>query len=132
MKNQCYENETARTIQDVRSCGGDLIIALVADSHLDNSAPAAVENIAAADRTIHFDCCIHLGDFLAGEIGGRYAKLLLHQQLDLFRTAVSSGRFLPVQGNHDACSGPYSGQLWPEVIGFLDAEPGVCRPARKP
>ena len=132
MINQCYEYEAAHTIQDVLSCNGDLNIALVADSHLDNSASATVENIAAVDQAVQFDCCVHLGDFLAGEIGGRYAKLLLHQQLALFRTAVSSGRFFPVQGNHDACSGPYSGQLWPEVIGFLDAEPGVCRPARKP
>ena len=131
MKNQCYEKETARTIQDVRSCGGDLTIALVADSHLDNSAPATVENITAVDQAVHFDCCVHLGDFLAGEIGGRYAKLLLRQQLDLFRTAVSSGRLFPVQGNHDACSGPCSEHLWPEAIGFLDTEPGVCRPAQK-
>ena len=65
-------------------------------------------------------------------IGGRYAKLLLRQQLALFRPTVSSGRFFPVQGNHDACSGPYSARLWPEAIGFLDAEQGVCRPAQKP
>lgn len=132
MKNQCYEHETARTIQDVLSCDGDLKIALVADSHLDNSAPETVENISAVDQAVHFDCCVHLGDFLAGEIGGRYAGLLLRQQIDLFRPAVSNGRFFPVQGNHDACSGPYSERLWPETIGFLDAEPGVCRPARKP
>lgn len=132
MMNQCYEHEIERTIQAVHSCGGDLTIALVADSHLDNSAPATVGNIAAVDQAVQFDCCIHLGDFLAGETGGRYAKLLLRQQLDLFRPAVSSGRFFPVQGNHDACSGPYSEHLWPEAIGFLDAEPGVCRPAQKP
>ena len=81
---------------------------------------------------MHFDCCVHLGDFLAGEIGRRYAKLLLRQQLELFRPAVSSGRFFPVQGNHDACSGPYSERLWPEAIGFLDAEQNVRRPAQKP
>ena len=132
MKTQCYANETARTIEAVRSCDGDLTIALVADSHLDNSAPLTVENIAAVDRAVHFGCCVHLGDFLAGEIGGRYAKLLLRQQLDLFRPAVSSGRFFPVQGNHDACSGPYSEHLWPEAIGFLNAEQGICRPAQKP
>lgn len=127
-----YEHEIEQTIQAVRSCDGDLTIALIADSHLDNSAPATVENIAAVDRGVQFDCCIHLGDFLAGEIGGRYAKLLLRQQLELFRPAVSSGRFFPVQGNHDACSGPYSEKLWPEAIGFLDAEQDVCRPAQKP
>ena len=132
MKNQCYAHETARTIQAVRCCNGDLTIALVADSHLDNSAPETVENIAAVDQAVQFDCCVHLGDFLAGEIGGRYAKLLLRQQLELFRTAVSSGRFFPVQGNHDACSGPYSERLWLEAIGFLDAEQNLRRPAQKP
>lgn len=132
MINQCYEYEAAHTIQDVLSCNGDLNIALVADSHLDNSASATVENIAAVDQAVQFDCCVHLGDFLAGEIGGRYAKLLLRQQLELFRTAVSSGRFFPVQGNHDACSGPYSERLWLEAIGFLDAEQNVRRPAQKP
>lgn len=132
MINQCYEYEAAHTIQDVLSCNGDLNIALVADSHLDNSASATVENIAAVDQAVQFDCCVHLGDFLAGEIGGRYAKLLLRQQLELFRSAVSSGRFFPVQGNHDACSGPYSEQLWPEAIGFLDAEQSLSRPAQKP
>ena len=121
MINQCYEYEAAHTIQDVLSCNGDLNIALVADSHLDNSVPATIENISAVDQAVHFDCCVHLGDFLAGEIGGRYAKLLLRQQLALFRPTVSSGRFFPVQGNHDACSGPYSARLWPEAIGLLDA-----------
>ena len=77
MINQCYEYEAAHTIQDVLSCNGDLNIALVADSHLDNSVPATIENISAVDQAVHFDCCIHLGDFLAGEIGRRYAKLLL-------------------------------------------------------
>ena len=80
MINQCYEYEAAHTIQDVLSCNGDLNIALVADSHLDNSVPATIENISAVDQAVHFDCCVHLGDFLAGEIGGRYAKLLLRQQ----------------------------------------------------
>jgi len=132
MTNQCYAHETAHTIQDVLSCSGDLAIALVADSHLDNSAPETVENIAAVDRAVHFDCCVHLGDFLAGEIGGRYAGRLLRQQLSLFPAAISSGRFFPVQGNHDACSGPCSGKLWPEAIRFLDAEEDVRRPAQKP
>ena len=80
MINQCYEYEAAHTIQDVLSCNGDLNIALVADSHLDNSVPATIENISAVDQAVHFDCCVHLGDFLAGEIGRRYAKLLLRQQ----------------------------------------------------
>ena len=132
MINQCYEYEAAHTIQDVLSCNGDLNIALVADSHLDNSVPATIENISAVDQAVQFDCCVHLGDFLAVEIGGCYAKLLLRQQLELFRTAVSSGRFFPVQGNHDACSGPCSGKLWPEAIRFLDAEEDVRRPAQKP
>ena len=132
MINQCYEYEAAHTIQDVLSCNGDLNIALVADSHLDNSVPATIENISAVDQAVQFDCCVHLGDFLAGEIGRRYAKLLLRQQLALFRPTVSSGRFFPVQGNHDACSGPYSARLWPEAIGFLDAEQNVRRPAQKP
>ena len=81
MINQCYEYEAAHTIQDVLSCNGDLNIALVADSHLDNSVPATIENISAVDQAVRFDCCVHLGDFLAGEIGRRYAKLLLRQQL---------------------------------------------------
>ena len=132
MRDQCYEHEATHTIQDVLSCNGDLTIALVADSHLDNSAPATVENIAAVNQAVQFDCCVHLGDFLAGEIGGRYAKLLLRQQLELFRTAVSSGRFFPVQGNHDACSGPYSERLWLEAIGFLDEEQNLRRPTQKP
>ena len=93
MINQCYEYEAAHTIQDVLSCNGDLNIALVADSHLDNSVPATIENISAVDQAVRFDCCVHLGDFLAGEIGRRYAKLLLRQQLALFRPTVSSGRF---------------------------------------
>ena len=136
MIKKCYEQEAEKTIRDVLSCDGDLTIALVADSHLDNSAPETVENIAAVDQAVHFDCCVHLGDFLAGEIGRRYAKLLLQQQLALFRPAFSSGRCVPEQGthhaNHDACSGPYSERLWPESIGFLDAEQDVRRPAQKP
>ncbi len=72
--NQCYRHEIEHTIQDVHSCGGDLSIALVADSHLDNSVPATIENISAVDQAVHFDCCVHLGYFLAGEIGRRYAK----------------------------------------------------------
>lgn len=132
MINQCYEYEAAHTIQDVLSCNGDLNIALVADSHLDNSVPATIENISAVDQNVHFDCCVHLGDFLAGAIGGRYAKLLLQQQLGLFAKAVANGRFYPVQGNHDACTGAYSEHLWPEAVGFLDKAAGVCREGQTP
>ena len=52
MINQCYEYEAAHTIQDVLSCNGDLNIALVADSHLDNSVPATIGNISAVDQAV--------------------------------------------------------------------------------
>lgn len=59
-------NEAAHTIQNVRSCGGDLMIALVADSHVDNSVLETIRNISAVDQAVHFDCCVYLGDFPAG------------------------------------------------------------------
>ena len=132
MINQCYEYEAAHTIQDVlycneiKHCAGCGLHIWTIPSQL------PIENISAVDQAVHFDCSSHLGDFLAGEIGRRYAKLLLRRRLSLFRPTVLCGRFFPVQGNHDACSGPSSARLWPEAIGFLDAEQGVCRPAQKP
>ena len=56
MINQCYEYEAAHTIQDVLSCNGDLNIALVADSHLDNSVPATIDTNVFLKRLIIYRC----------------------------------------------------------------------------
>ena len=127
-----YEQELEQTVRDVMACEGDLTIALVADSHLDNAVPTTVENISAVDQRVHFDCCIHLGDFLAGKIGRLYAARLLRQQLEQFSHAVASRRFFPVQGNHDECCGQCSEQFWAEATGFLNDEKDVCRAGQKP
>lgn len=132
MVKKCYVHEVEQTARDVMACGGDLVIALAADSHLDNSVPTTVENIAAVDQRVHFDCCIHLGDFLAGKIGRLYARVLLRQQLEQFSHAVASGRFFPVQGNHDEHCGQCSEQFWVEATDFLNAEKDVCRVGQKP
>lgn len=78
----------------------DFLIAVAADSHLDNSIDDFTTNISEVDKLVNFDCLVHLGDFLNGNIPPKYTKKILESQMDMYRGAINK-KFYPVQGNHD-------------------------------
>ncbi len=129
-----YDKQIKNIINQISSSTWDLKIAMVADSHLDNSIGTTIENIKAVDQQVRFDCLIHLGDFLNGNLPRNCSKALLKEQMGLFKETVSSGVFYPTQGNHDGyldlCIGRPDIALdedWYEATSFVDCYPNVSR-----
>lgn len=79
----------------------DLMFVVVADSHLDDYEEDTLSNIRAVDSSLHFDFVVHLGDFLNGNLPGKYTESLLNEEMKKYRSATANGIFYPVQGNHD-------------------------------
>lgn len=97
---QFYIEEAKRISEAVNSAGGDFKFVAVADSHLDNSIGETLENISEVDKSVNFDCMVHLGDFLNGNIPYGYTEKIFKEQIESFSSAIS-GDFYPAQGNHD-------------------------------
>ena len=97
----------------------------MADTHLDNSVAETAEHITRVDEHARFACCVHLGDMINGNIPGRHSRVLLREQMELFRGCVGAGRFYPVMGNHDEFAGGCTEQFWLDGISFLREDPAV-------
>lgn len=134
----CYEQEVKRVAEKVSEHKGDFLFSLVADSHLDNSLPDTLANINAVDKAVNFDCLIHLGDFLNGNIPKNYTKEILKSQMSQFRESINNKPFYPAQGNHDGyfdlltATDMAIDEDWAEAIGFVDGYDNVSHPEGKP
>lgn len=136
----CYQQEAEKTIADIAQVSHDFLFALLTDSHLDEGLGNTLCNISAVDRSVHFDCAVHMGDFLTGNITRSYTKKLLKMQMESFQAALSNGVFYPVQGNHDGFlenAGKSRENIvleedWYEATAFVDTYPNVSRPSPKP
>ncbi len=134
-----YDEQIENIINKIGSSAWDLKIAMAADSHLDNSLGTTIENIKIVDRQVSFDCLIHLGDFLNGNLPRNCTKVLLKEQMKLFKETISSGVFYPIQGNHDGyldlCIGRSDIALdedWYEATSFVEEYPNVSREEATP
>ena len=123
-----YLDEIQKTAAAMENHAGQFRFALVADSHMDDSVPQTVANMAAVDAIAPFDCVIHLGDMINGNIPKRYSQIMLDQQMALFRQATGSGRLYPVMGNHDEHIGGCTARFWQDATAFLAGDSAVCRP----
>lgn len=90
---------------EVKKTEADLVFAVVADSHLDDYEEDTISNIRAVDSRVHFDFVVHLGDFLNGNLPGKYTAKILKAEMEKYRSAIGNGIFYPVQGNHDGYCG---------------------------
>lgn len=129
-----YKTECARVCKAFKKA--DFSFALAADSHLDNSVCDTLENIKAVDANIGFDCLIHLGDFMNGNLPKGYTEMLLSEQMRLWDAAVKAP-FYPVEGNHDGyCENGVhdmaADELWCGATKYLDDCKNVVRPSGKP
>ena len=135
-----YQKEVNKTVTDITHTTHDFLLSVLADSHLDHSLTDTVHNIAAVDRSVKFDCVVHLGDFMTGNITRSYTKALLAIQMQSFQKALANGVFYPAQGNHDGfldnAGGSYTDialdEDWYEATAFVDTYPNVSRPSQKP
>lgn len=127
-----YLEEIQKTAAAVQNHPELFRFALVADSHMDDSVPATVQNIAAVDDIAPFNCCIHLGDMINGNIPKRHSQIMLAEQMALFRSCTKSGRLYPVMGNHDEHIGGCTEQFWQDATAFLERDSTVRRPAQTP
>lgn len=134
----CYRDELSRVTEKICEERGDFLFSLVADTHLDNSLSDTLDNISAVDETVGFDCLVHLGDFLNGNIPKNYTKQILKEQMDAFAGATENGVFYPAQGNHDGYIDFLSAndialdEDWAEATAFVGSYANVVRPKGKP
>ncbi len=139
MVKNCYINEVEATVKDINDFEYDLSMALVADSHLDNSIPDTLCNLKAVDNETELDCLIHLGDFMNGNLPRKYTMEILDCQMKDFNACVKSGVFLPVQGNHDGFTdfaeknhNVTLDEDWSDTISFVDRLSNLKRNSGKP
>lgn len=135
---ECYENELKRVTEEINKNRGDFLFSLVADTHLDNSLPDTLNNIAAVDEAVGFDCMLHLGDFMNGNIPKNYTHEILSEQMKSFASAIKSGEFYPAQGNHDGYTNLCGSndialdEDWAAATEFIDTYKNASRPENKP
>ena len=135
----CYVERIKSVSNRLCSDGGDFCFAVVADSHLDNSLEDTIANVHAVDAAANFDCFVHLGDFLNGNLPLKHTRRILGEQMELFRSATDCP-FYPVQGNHDGYwrYNPTRGvdtaedEIWDEAIAYLRQDNRVKRVGNKP
>ncbi len=137
-----YLDEADRLSKKVSGYKNCFKFATVADSHIDNSISDTFSNIRAVDKNVDFNCLVHLGDFLNGNLPKHYTKAVLKDQMNGFRSSVDGKCFYPVQGNHDGfCDLTRSGgtasnialdEDWHEATKFVDLYENVSRPGNKP
>lgn len=136
-----YENEIKKITDKLNKYNNCFRFAVAADSHLDNSLADTLNNIHAVDKECEFEFLIHLGDFLNGNFSRQYTKQILHEQMELFKECTSSGKFYPVQGNHDGFVDKHSqfnvndialDEDWYEATSFVDKYENAVREKNKP
>ncbi len=133
-----YKEEIERVLAEVEKEKGDFTFAMVADSHLDNSLSDTLTNIHIIDEKVKFDCLVHLGDFLNGNLSRRYTKSILKDQMKLFREVTSKEKLYPAPGNHDGFYDLAYGndvvldEDWYEATEFLGDYENLSRPGNAP
>ena len=137
-----YIAEVERVSQKLSKYRNCFKFAIVADSHIDNSIQDTFSNIKEVHKNVNFNCLVHLGDFLNGNLPKHYTKAVLKDQMDGFRSSADGKCFYPVQGNHDGfCDLTKSGGIsanialdedWYEATKFVDSYENVSRRGNKP
>ena len=118
MKNKDYYMDEIKNVSKKMLKEDGFKFAIVADSHLDNSILDTICNIKSVDSFVDFECLIHLGDIMCGNLPRNITMEILTKQLKDFRSATKSQRFYPVQGNHDG----YYEQRYNSVDTIFDDE----------
>ncbi len=134
-----YVDEITRVAKKINEEKYDFLFALAADSHLDNSLEDFLINISEVDKLVNFNCLVHMGDFLNGNIPKKYTVGILISQMMKYKNAVNK-RFYPVQGNHDGywdniyyCKTDIAiDEDWYEATDFLEQYDNVTRIKPKP
>ena len=139
-----FEEEIKKTIKTIEEkkpeC--DMVFALLTDTHLSDNGEHTRENITAVDEKIGFECLVHMGDFLCGNIPEKMSRKILKEELTDYRNTIKSKVIYIAQGNHDGFRDErYKGQLvtdisldenWYEDTGFIDENENVKRVGEKP
>ena len=139
-----FEEEIKNTIKTIeeKKSGSDMVFALLTDTHLSDNGEHTRENIAAIDEKVDFECLIHMGDVLCGNIPEKMSRKIFREEVAGYRNAIKSKVFYIAQGNHDGFRDErYKGQLvtdmslnenWYEDTGFIDENENVKRVGNKP
>lgn len=141
MIKECFKQEVQRVSDMVMACPHDMSFILLADSHLDDYEEETIENIQAVDDRVSYDFIVHLGDFMNGSFPKGQTARILKEEIAMYRNAVKSGIFYPVQGNHDGyCETDYVRRAqdivvdeeWYEATAFTKEYGNVMREGKNP
>lgn len=139
-----YEAEAEKTIKSINELKSDksFTFAIITDSHLSDNRDDTCENIKAVDEAVNFQCVMHLGDFLCGNIPEKVSMKLLKEELECYRSSTKKGELYASQGNHDGYRDEtYQGQTvtdmaidenWYNATCFADENKNLHRPENKP
>lgn len=135
----CYEQVFTDTLNKIKKCGDDFCFAVVADSHLDNSAEETCNNIKALSEKTPISCVLHLGDIMCDGFPRKTLKKLLKKEIDMFRLCSKDGHFFPARGNHDGFKDFVKGVTavrldsdWYEATKYTKEITNVSRPEGMP
>ncbi len=134
-----YVEEITAVTEKIKEEKYDFLFAVAADSHLDNSLEELVTNISQVDKLVNFNCLVHLGDFLNGNIPKKHTEEILKSQITMYKNAINK-KFYPVQGNHDGyCDNIFYQAAdmavdddWYAATEFVSEYENVCRVKPKP
>ncbi len=139
MMKPCYTQTFKDTLHKLKECGDKFFFAVVADSHLDNSAQDTCDNIRELSDEAHLSCVLHLGDIMCDGFPRKVLKKILKKEIDMFCDCSPNGHFFPARGNHDGfkdfvkeVTAVRLDTDWFEATQYLEAIPNVSRPEGRP
>ena len=139
-----FEEEIKKTIKSIeeKKPGSDMVFALVTDTHLSDNGDNTRENISAVDDRVDFECLVHMGDVLCGNIPEKISRKILKEEIEGYRNSLKNRVFYIAEGNHDGFRDErYKGQLvtdmsldenWFEDTSFINENKNVKREGKKP
>lgn len=139
-----FKDEATETINSINKVKSDksFSFCVVTDSHLSDNEENTFENIKCVDSHVGFNCLVHLGDIVCGNIPEKVTRRLLRESLAGYRNSVATGEVYVAQGNHDGYRDEsYKGQTvtsialdekWYEDTKFADENKNLVRKGDKP
>jgi len=121
---------------------GDLLFALLTDSHISDNRDNTCINISSVDKQTPFSFVVHLGDLLCGNIPEVISRRILKEEIECYKSSVKAQKMYIAQGNHDGFRDEnYKNQNvhnimlnenWYADTNFHDTDSNFFRPGNKP
>lgn len=139
MMKSCYKQAFKNTVHKLKECGDKFLFAVVADSHLDNSAEESCNNIREVCEKTQISCVLHLGDIMCDGLPRKTLNRYMKKEIDMFCDCSPNGHFFPARGNHDGfkdfvkkVTAVRLDADWFEATHYIEKLPNTSRPDGMP